>query len=129
MLIEIDANAKLGQKYIPKDPHGISPKGAILATIVERQQLIVGNGCTTCEGVITRTRVARNRTEKSVIDLILYIEDLMGNIVSLKIDEKRKHVLSKVIKTKRGPKVQESDHNPKIAKFNLSLKEDTDRDI
>ena len=33
-----------------------------------------------------------------------------------------------MIKTKRGPKVQESDHNPIIAKFNLSLKEDTDQD-
>jgi exonuclease III len=122
-IIEIDANAKLGNKYIAQDPHTMSPNGAILASLVERQQLIVGNGRSICQGTITRIRNTRNRTEKSVIDLVLFSSDLNKNLVTIKIDEKREHVLTKVVKTKKGPKLQESDHNPIITEFNLVLKE------
>ena len=123
VIIELDANAKLGKKYISKDPHEISPNGLILASIVERQQIVVGNGTSLCHGTITRTRVTRNRTEKSAIDLIMFSSDFHKNLVSLKVDEKREHVLTKVTKTKKGPKVKESDHNPIITEFNLTLKD------
>ena len=118
ILIEMDATEKLGPKYIPNDPHGISPNGGILASIVEPQLVEVGNGSNICSGTITRTRVAKNRTEQSVIDLILFSKDMIENLVSIKIDENRKHVLSKVNNTKKGPKVQESDHNPILAEDN-----------
>ena len=123
VIIELDANAKMGKKYISGDPHDISPNGLILAAIVERQQIIVGNGTSICQGTITRTRVTKNRTEKSVIDLVMFSSDLNRNLVSLKVDEKRVHVLTKVTKTKKGPKVKESDHNPIITEFNLTLKD------
>ena len=113
----------MGKKYIAGDPHDISPNGIILATIVERQQIVVGNGTSICQGTITRTRATRDRTEKSAIDLVMFSSDLKNNLVSLKIDEKREHVLSKVIKTKKGPKFQESDHNPIITEFDLALKD------
>ena len=86
----------------------MSPNGTILASIVERQQLIVGYGQNICEGTVTRTRVARNRVEKSVIDFVLLSRDLVENLVSLKVDEKREHVLKKVNKTKKGFKVVQS---------------------
>ena len=35
----MDANSKLGAKYIQKDPHGISPNGSLLSGIIERQSL------------------------------------------------------------------------------------------
>ena len=53
VIIEMDANAKHGAKYIKGDPHDISPNGSILAQIVERQGLIVGNGTAICKGMIT----------------------------------------------------------------------------
>ena len=89
IIIELDANAKLGKKYIPDDPHDMSPNGAILAEIVERQDIVVGNGTSICQGTITRTRVTKNRTEKSAIDLLMFSNDLNKNLVSLKVDEKR----------------------------------------
>ena len=76
VIIELDANAKLGKKYIPKDSHGISPNGTILATIVDRQGLIVGNGTNICQGTITRTRTTRNRAENSITNLLMYSSDL-----------------------------------------------------
>ena len=66
VIIEMDANAKLGEKYIRSDPYEISPNGEILAQIVERQCLIVGNGKNLCRGTITRKPVTRNRTKQSV---------------------------------------------------------------
>ena len=122
ILIEMDANAKLGKQYIPKGRHEMSPNGTILASIVERQHLIVANGYIICEGTITRTRAVKNRVEKSVIDIVLCSKDLLENLGSLKIDEKREHVLTEINKTKKGLNIVESD--PIITKFNLSLEEE-----
>jgi hypothetical protein len=60
VIIEMDANSKLGSKYIPEDPHGMTPNGSLLAGIIERQNLIVGNGSDKCQRVITRKRVTKN---------------------------------------------------------------------
>ena len=42
--------------------------------------------------------------------------------MSIEVDEARKYVLTKVVNTKKGPKVQESDHNPIVTEFKLQLK-------
>ena len=123
VIIEMDANSKLGNKYIPKDPHEQSQNGAKLAEIVERQQLTVVNGTSMCSGVITRTRKTKERTEQSAIDMVIVSSDMVQNIVKMDIDEDRKHVLTKVTKTKKGVKVKESDHNVIITEFNIVAKE------
>ena len=111
VLVESDANSKLGPEFIPRDPHKMSPNGAILASIVERQNLIVVNGSTKCKGTITRRQVTKHRVEESAIDLVLISSDMMAYLVEMQIDEARKHVLTKMTKTKSGVKVKESDHN------------------
>ena len=60
VIIEMDANAKLGAKSIKGNPQYISPNGSILAQIVERQGLIVGNGTAIWKGMITRKRVTKH---------------------------------------------------------------------
>ena len=122
VIVEMDANAKLGRKYIRRDPHEISPNGVILANIVERQSLVVGNGTDMCTGTITRKRVTKNRVEQSAIDIVLFSSDMLDSLVSVNIDEKRKYVLTKVIRNKKGLKKQESDHNPIITEFKLHFK-------
>ena len=47
---------------------------------------------------------------------------MLNSLVSVEIDEKRKYVLTKVIRNKNGLKAQESDHNPIITEFKLHLK-------
>ena len=102
VVIEIDANSKLGQQYIPGDPHEMTPNGKILSEIIERQQLIVVNGSTKCKGVITRKRRAKNKVEESVIDIVIVSNDLEEERESLEIDEERRHVLTSIKKTKKG---------------------------
>ena len=121
ILIEMDANSKLGPKYIFGDPYQMSPNGSILANIVERQNLIVANGTSTCKGSITRKRVTKNIIEISAIDIVMFSSDLMECLVNMEIDEQRKYVLTKVIKSKTGIKVKENDHNTIVTEFNLKL--------
>ena len=46
LILELDANSKLGPKYIKDDPHGMSPNGVILSGIIERHGFVVANGLT-----------------------------------------------------------------------------------
>ena len=41
--IEMDANSKLGSKFIKEDPHPISPNGNLLKGVIEQQGLRVVN--------------------------------------------------------------------------------------
>ena len=76
IIIEIDANSKLGPEYITKDPHSMTPNDKILSDILKRHVLIVANGTTKCTGTITRQRSTTRRTEKSCIDLLIFSNDL-----------------------------------------------------
>ena len=111
VLIEADFNSKLGQEYIPKDPHHQDENGKLLADIIKRQNLIVANGLMVCQGTTTRERVTTSRTEKSGISFVLVSEDIAETIESVKIDKEREHVLTRISKTKTGTENKQSDHN------------------
>ena len=124
IILELDANSKLGTKYIRNDPHTISPNGIILSGIIDRHALIVANGLThKSSGVITRKRSTVVRTEESVIDFVCISSDMQESLVSIQIDENRNHVLTSFTKSKNGPKRHESDHNSILTQFNLEWKE------
>ena len=128
IIIEMDSNSKLGPKYIGQDPHGMSPNGALLAGIIERHGLIVGNGTNKCKGTITRKRITKHRVEQSVIDHVLFSSDLLKHFISMLIDESRKHVLTRIRKTKKGIHTKESDHNVLVSEFECKVKHDEDEE-
>ena len=118
IVIQMDANSKLGTEFVENDPHVQSPNGHILSEIIIRHGLIVGNGLKTkCTGLITRKRVTKEATEESVIDFVIVSSDIEDSIESINIDEERNHVLTRYTKTKAGVKKVESDHNPIISKL------------
>ena len=117
VIIEIDSNSKLGNQYIPNDPHHISPNGKMLATVIDNHALIVANSLSKCTGLITRRRITKYRTEESCIDMLLFSSDLQQYFTSLLIDEKRKHVLTKIRNTKNGVIKKESDHHVLLSEF------------
>ena len=129
VLIQMDANSKLGPDIIKNDPHDQTPNGKLLNDIMIRHGLLVVNGIDSkCEGAITRKRVTKNRTEESIIDFVIISDDLEKDFESLLIDEARKHVLTKITRTKRGIKQVKSDHNVLLSKlkikFNKHIKKD-----
>ena len=121
VIIEMDANSKLGPSYIPNDPHDISPNGNILAGIIERHALIVANGSDKCRGLITRQRNMKSRCERSCIDIVILSSDLRAEFKSLEIDESRKHVLTRISNTKKGAVIKESDHNVLLTEVNCEV--------
>ena len=67
--------------------------------------------------------ILKTEQQKIVLNIILFSSDLNKNLVTTKIDEKREHGLTKVINTKKGSTVKESNLNPILTAFNLALKE------
>ena len=73
-----------------------------MAGIINRHGLIVANGIVNkCIGSITRKRVTKDTVEKSIIDHVIISEDLVEELESVIVDEKREHILSRITKTKR----------------------------
>ena len=117
VIIEMDFNSKLGEKYIPGDIHEITPNGKLLALVIDRQNLTVANGTDKCKGVITRRRVTQTRVKESVIDIVLISKDMEEQLDSIEIDEAKKHVLTRIRKTNKGVVTKESDHNVLVTTF------------
>ena len=127
MIIEIDANSKLGEKYIPSDPHQISPNGQLLAGIIDRHALFVANGSDRSKGIVTRRRITKHRKEESVIDIVLFSQDMKPHFVSLNVDEEKKLVLTRITRTKKGVVIKQSDHNVLETEFNCKVNEDEEK--
>ena len=134
VIISMDANSKLGPKYIEQDPHAQSQNGKLLADVMNRHALTVVNGLKEkCVGAITREKCTVEGVERSVIDFVITSSDLVKHIQSMHIDEKRTHVLTKLIKTKKGKikhtKKVESDHNVIETKLNIPWKTKADKPL
>ena len=67
IIIQMDANAKLGSNIIKGDPHKMSNNGKLLHDLIKRQDLLVVNSLDICNGSITRERTVENKCEKSLI--------------------------------------------------------------
>ena len=124
VVVQIDANAKIGKDKIRDDPNTVTANGKILLDICERQNLTILNTLDTCKGVITRERITVNSIEQSVIDYVIVCKDMENYLEKMQIDEDRTYVL-----TKYGKKTVRSDHNILFSKFSIQykLKKETHR--
>ena len=119
ILIELDANAKLGSQLIRNDPNKMSENGRLLKNLIDRPSLEVLNNSPLCEGTITRHRVTKNSEEKSVIDYIITCDKLRVFLEKMTIDDKRDVTLTKYATTKGRKQIVKSDHNILYAKFSI----------
>ena len=122
VLLQCDANAKLGQDIIIQDPHQISENGRLLKSLMDRENSTLLNTSNLCQGAITRNRVAKDNTEKSIIDYIFVSENLSEFLEQMLIDENRNFPLTKYATTKGVKKLVKSDHNILYAQFSMSYK-------
>ena len=119
LCLAMDANAKIGKKYISGDTHDISSNGRLLLNLVERLNLVVVNSTTKCQGTITRTKKVGNKLEESVIDYFIVCQDFFSFIKSMIVDTDRNYVLTKYTKKKDKNYTVESDHNPLILEIDI----------
>ena len=113
LLIQMDANAWLGNNTIPGDPNIIpNSNGKLFARFLERNEnLILVNSQPICEGVITRQRITEVLHEKSAIDVFLVCKKLFPFVTKLFIDERRVSPLTNFSRLMKSNKVTETDHN------------------
>ena len=121
LILECDANAKLGNSVIKGAPDTQSKNGETLWSLVERNNLIVVNSLDVCEGVITRQRITKSTVEKAVLDYIIICEQMYTHLTDMLIDESRHDVLTKYAGKKGVGKIVESDHNLLSAQFNIQF--------
>ena len=126
LVLQGDANAKLGNQLFPRDLHEQSFNGSILSELVSKHNLFILNLSDKCDGLITRQRNTIKGIELSIIDFIIVDEALMNSFENMTVDDKRLHVLTKY-STKKGFKTKIiSDHNLLHAKFNIKYKKKRD---
>jgi hypothetical protein len=119
ILLQCDANAKLGNEIIKNAPNPQSPNGTLLWEIVQRNNLTVLNSLPLCEGTITRHRVTKVGEEKSVLDYFIVCDKLAQYVEKMVVDEDRIDVLTKFAGKKGTGKMVKSDHNLLSAYFNV----------
>ena len=123
VLVELDANAKIGKEHIKGDPHECTQNGKLLLEMVKRKNLVIANALDICKGVITRERITKEFTEKSIIDYILMSKELMEFLTHVSIDDERIHTLNRYVGKKKHTNTRQifSDHNWLFSKFNLQF--------
>ncbi len=121
LIIECDANAKLGSEIIKGAPDNQSKNGILLWSLIERNSLTVVNSLDLCEGVITRERVTTKSVEKSVLDYVIICDQMKVHLTKMVIDESRVDVLTKYAGKKGMGKIVSSDHNMISAHFNIDF--------
>ena len=80
VLIEMDANAKLGKNMIPNDPNDLSNNGKFLLDLLDRQNLDCLNMSRLCKGTITRHRQTILGIERSVLDYVIASKCLSSSL-------------------------------------------------
>ena len=116
VIVQMDANAKIGKENLKDDPNTETPNGRILLDMCERQNLTILNTHDLCRGVITRERITVNNIERSIIDYIIVCEEMKQFLEEMFIDEDRIHVL-----TRYGKNKVKSDHNILFSKFSIQF--------
>ena len=117
--MELDANAKVGEIIDNNPQQTSSPNGKLFLDLLERNNLILVNGTSKCAGQITRTKIMKNKVEKSILDYFVVCQNFFLLITQMLVDEDRNYVLAKHYKVKGKVKVTLSDHNPIYLKVDL----------
>ena len=119
IIMECDANAKLGCEIIKNDPHAQSNNGALLWSVVCRNNLTVVNSLNLCSGTITRKKISRVGTEMAVLDYFIVCDRMLKYVTKMQIDERRVDVLTRYAGKKGNAKLVPSDHNLLVAYFDI----------
>ena len=117
VIVQLDANAKVGGQLILGDPHSTSDNGKLLIDLTTRQNLTICNSLNHCQGVITRERETIAGSEKSVLDYVLVCDRLKDSVDRMFIDENRMFTLTRF----SSKKVTKSDHNVMHCTFDIVL--------
>lgn len=76
--------------------------------VVERNNMIIVNTTSLCQGVITRERITDKVFEQSTIDYVIVCQKMFSFLTKMTIDEARAHVLTKFAKNDGEDDIKDS---------------------
>ena len=116
IVFQMDGNLWAGNDLIKGDPNECNNNGRLFKNFLqEHPYLCVVNSLALCEGIITRRRKCKAKTEEAVLDFFVVCDKIKCFIEKLIIDEKKEYPLTRYMK--HGKK--DSDHHTMI--FHLQL--------
>ena len=120
VMIQMDANVKVGSNLISADPNtGSDGNGRQMLELMERHGLQLLNADKLCTGTVTRYRVTKKGTEAAILDYVLVCQELYEFFEKMEIDEDRNYTLTRYATKKGNKKIVSSDHNPMLVTFNM----------
>ena len=120
LILQMDANVWAGPQLIPGDPNIQNGNGKLFEEFLMRNSnLTLVNSLDLCEGLITRIRRTKDRTEKSILDFFIVCDKVRPFLKKMVIDEARQHVLTNFNPIRAGGKAIETDHNTEFLKLNI----------
>ena len=112
LIIQMDGNLWGGEEIVRNDPRPQNSNGLIFKNFLERNpHLTVVNNLSQCEGLITRERICKSGTEKSILDFFIVCNLVLPFVKRMVIDEDKKYVLTNYENVRKGGKANNSDHN------------------
>ena len=121
LIIQMDGNLHAGKDLIKGDPNKQNKNGKLFAEFLDRNKnLIVVNNLDTCEGLITRKREFKDKTEEAILDFMIINDKLRPFVKEMKIDEKKQFKLINLAQLKRNNKFIETDHNSLVLDLKIN---------
>ena len=118
IIFQMDGNLWAGNDVIKGDPNKCNGNGKLFKKFLkEHPYLCVVNSLDICEGIITRRRKLKNKTEEAVLDFFVVCEKIKTFIEKMIIDDNKEYPLSRY--TKDGK--TDSDHNTLIFHMKLNF--------
>ena len=122
LILQMDGNLWGGSEIIKNDPNPCNENGKLFKKFLNKHShLKVVNSMDLCEGLITRKRTTKNRTEMSVLDYFVVCEQILPFVNRMVVDEGKQYALSNYFYSNGTSHKKDSDHNTLILYLNIQL--------
>ena len=111
-ILQGDLNAWLGPVILPGDKHKQNRNGKLFSDFLRENKLTCVNSLPITQGLITRSRKCLNELKESTIDFYVVCERVLPFVLSMNIDNGKKHILTNFNNTNREGIAVHSDHFP-----------------
>ena len=121
-ILQMDGNLWGGPEIVKNDPNPCNENGKFFKIFLNKYpHLKVVNSMNLCEGVITRKRITKKKTETSVLDFFVVCEQILQFVNRMVVDEVKQYGLSNYFHSNGDSHKKDSDHNTLILYLKLRL--------
>ena len=120
-ILQCDGNLWAGSGIIPNDPKPQNRNGRFFHEFLQRNNLIVVNTLSICEGLVTRRRNKDGKLEESILDFFVVCQYVLPYVTQMVIDEDKQHILTNYHPAINSGKAIDSDHMTEYMDVNIKF--------